>query len=255
MSGIGSALRVEFRKSLASPVLRAITVFVVVGIALLSGALVSAALAGNAQVTAQLGHLAGTTGWPLLTGLVAQVTAAGGLLAFGVALSWMFGREFAEGTIAGLFGLPVTRASIAAAKLLVYAGWVVGVSAGLVILVAGAGMALGLGTVDAGVIESLARQFILTVLSGLLAVPAAWAATLGRGYLPGVAGTIGLLALAQIAVVADTRVAAWLPIAAPALWALFPDQVDHWQLLAALAVPLAFGVLTIRSWRRLRFDR
>lgn len=255
MTGLGAALRVETRKSRTSPVLRFVTVFVVAGIAVLSGALVSAARAGNEQVLAQLGHLAGETGWPLLTSLVAQVTAAGGLLAFGVALSWMFGREFADGTVGGLFGLPVSRGSIAAAKLLVYAVWVVGVSAALLVLVVAAGLSLDLGRVDAAVVERLLRQFVLTVLSGALAVPAAWIATLGRGYLPGVAATIGLLTLAQVAVIVDPGSAGWMPIAAPALWALFPEQVGAGQLVTALAVPVAFGALTIRAWERLRFDR
>ena len=34
------------------------------------------------------------------------MTSAGGLLGFGVVLAWIFAREFADGTITGLFGLP-----------------------------------------------------------------------------------------------------------------------------------------------------
>ncbi len=56
----------------------------------------------------------------------AQITGAGGLGGFAVVLAWMFGREFGDGTITGLFALPVRRTTIALAKLIVYVVWVVG---------------------------------------------------------------------------------------------------------------------------------
>src|SRR5699024_4307702 len=47
------------------------------------------------------------------------------LLAFGVALAWLFGREFADATVSGLFAIPISRPTIAIAKLCVYYCWVV----------------------------------------------------------------------------------------------------------------------------------
>lgn len=255
MTHLCAALHVEARKALASRALRTTTVLVIAGISVLGGTLVAAAIGGNEQVTSQLGPLADETGWPLFTGVVAQVTAAGGLLAFGVALTWNFGREFADGTITGLFALPTPRATIAVAKLIIHGAWVIGVALIFTALLAVTGLILRLGAIDAVVLGHLGRQLVLTVLTGLIATPAAWAATLGRGFLPGIATTVGLIVVAQVTVIVDPDTAAWFPLAAPALWALFPGSVSAPQLLAVAIVPVTFGALTARAWQRLRLDR
>ena len=250
---IAAAVAVERRKTLASRVILTTTVLLVAGIAFLAGSLTMAAESGNERVVAQLGPMAGTSGWNLLLGVVAQVTAAAALLGFGVALSWMFGREFADGTISGLFALPVSRPAIAAAKLLVYLAWAFAVATVLVLLLGCIGLLLGLGPLDTGVLATLARQHILTVLSAVLAIPAAWVATLGRGLLPGIATTIGLIVTAQVMVVAGTG--AWFPLAAPALWALSPASATLPQLCLVALVPLLFIPATVLTWRRLQLDR
>ncbi len=252
-SALTAALHVELRKLTASRVIRATTVLVVAGITVLSAALTSAAASGNEQVVAQLGTLAAADDWDLLTGVAAQITAAGGLLAFGVALSWLVGREFSDTTITGLFALPVSRRAIVSAKLLSHLFWAVLVAVVLTAAIALAGTVLGLGNWDSAVLTLLGRQFVLTVLSALIATPAAWAATLGRGLLPGIATTIGLIVIAQIAIIAGTG--AWLPIAAPALWALQPDTVTPTQLGLVAVVPAGFAALTLSAWTRLELDR
>ncbi|MEV0395277.1 ABC transporter permease [Polymorphospora rubra] len=248
-----AALHVELRKLAASRVMRATTVLVVAGITVLSTALTAAATAGNEQIIAQIGPHADAGGWDLLTGVVAQVTAAGGLLGFGVALSWLVGREFADATITGLFALPVSRRLLVLAKLLSHLVWAVLVAAVLTTVVALAGTLLGLGAWNTDVVTALGRQFALTVLSALVATPAAWAATLGRGPLPGIATTIGLIVVAQVAVVAGAG--AWLPVAAPALWALQPGTVAPAQLALVAVVPVGFAALTVTAWTRLQLDR
>lgn len=255
MNPLVTAVAVELRKAVAARVLRSTAVLPVVGVVVLSGALVGAVLAGNRPVLDQLGPLRDVSGWPLLTGVAAQITAAGGLLACGVALSWSVGREFTDGTVVGLFGLPVPRAHVAVAKLIVHGLWSTGVAVALAVALGVLGVVLGLGPVDGAVLGQLGRQLLLGVLTGLLAVPAAWAATLGRGLLPGVAATVGLIVAAQVAVVALPDRAGWFPLAAPALWALRLGAVGPAQLALVAAVPLAFGGLTALAWHRLRLDR
>lgn len=250
MTGVGAAVAVETRKALASRVVLTTTVLLVVGIAVLAGALTAAAGSGNEQVLAQLGPLAGRSGWPLLLGVVAQVTAAAVLLGFGVVLSWLFGREFADGTVGALFALPVSRSAVAAAKVVVFLAWAVVVATALVLLLVVGGLVIGLGMPDGAVITALARQHLLALLSTVLAVPAAWAATLGRGLLPGIGTAIGLIVIAQVMVVAGTG--AWFPVAAPALWAMQPDSVTTGQLALVVVVPLVFVPSTLRAWRRLQ---
>lgn len=251
------AIAVEARKAAAARVLQGVTVGLTIGVAVLCAGLLAAVRAGNAQVISQLeplgADLADPLGWPLLIGIATQVTAAGGLLAFGLALSWSVGREFTEGTISGVFALPVPRHSLALAKLVVHAGWVVAVAVALTGTVMLTGLALHLGDLHTAT-DALLRLTTLTVATGLITVPAAWAATLGRGLLPGIAATVAILVLAQVTALAAPDVAGWIPLAAPALWALFPGSVSPAQLALVLVVPVGFAALTALAWHRLRLD-
>ena len=248
-----AAVTVEARKARSAHVMLWTTVLLVADIGALALGILAAVASGDAQVIAKLGPLVGVGGWAGLVGIVVQITAAGGLGAFGVALSWMFGREFADGTVAALFAMPVPRAAIALGKLIVYAIWAVGVALLLTGVVAGIGLVLGYGVTDAAGFGELARLPLLVVLTALIAVPAAWAATLGRGLLPGIATTIGIIVVAQVLVITD--VGAWVPIVAPALWAIAPDSVPAAALLTVPSVPLVFGALCALAWARLQLDR
>jgi ABC-2 type transport system permease protein len=92
------------------------------------------------------------------------------------------------------------------------------------------------------------------VLTGAIAVPAAWAATVARSLLAGIATTIGIVVLSQLTVVAGAG--AWFPFAAPALWAISAGtEVTQLQLLLVAPVVLAAGALAVLSWHRLQLDR
>lgn len=252
MTGLRASLAVESRKLVASRVVRSATVLLVAGVAVLAGSLTWAAGHGNEQVLAKLGPLAAAAGWDRFLGVAAQVTAAGVLLGFGVVLSWVIGREFADGTVAGLFALPVRRSATALAKILVFLCWAAGVAVLLGGVLAVVGTALDLGPLGASAGAALARQVALTVLSAGLAVPVAWASTVGRGLLPGIATAVAILVIAQVAVVAGAG--GWLPFAAPALWAFDPGAVSGVQLALAGAVPLLSGLATLAAWQRLQLD-
>ncbi|HET6673121.1 MAG TPA: ABC transporter permease [Agromyces sp.] len=249
----GTAIAVEVRKAAASRVMSSISAILIGGLAVLTFGILVGAASGDEQIVAKLGPLAGAGGWTGLVGIVAQITSAGGLLAFGVALSWMFGREFADATVSGLFALPIRRSTIAIAKLVVYLAWALAVAAVLTMVVAIIGIALGYGITDAAGVGNLARVPVLVVLTALIAVPAAWAATIGRGLLPGIAASVGIVVLAQV--MAVIGVGAWVPFVAPALWAIAPDSVPVAALLVVPSVPLLFGALSALAWHRLQLDR
>ncbi|WP_136707396.1 ABC transporter permease [Agromyces sp. H66] len=252
-AGLRAAIAVEARKAAASRVMASVTALLVLGVGALSLGMLLAAASGDEQVLAKLGPLAGVGGWAGLIGVVLQITAAGGLLAFGVALSWLFGREFADGTVAALFALPVSRPAIAMAKLVVYLAWAIGVAVVLTGIVAVLGFAMGYGVTDAAGVATLLRIPVLVVLTALIAVPAAWAATIGRGLLPGIAATVGIVVVAQVFAIADAG--AWVPIVAPALWAIAPASVPAAALLTVPSVPIVFGGLCALAWARLQLDR
>ncbi len=255
MKTLGIAFYVEFRKAVASRVLYSTAIFVIVGITALAVTLTLSVNSGNERIVPQLGAVAQYTGWQLLFGLASQVTAAGGLLAIGIALSWIFGREFTDGTVSGLFALPVSRPTIAVAKLGIQLLWVLIVAICLSAALTVGGLTLNLGPLSGEVLQQLGRLIVLTVLTGFLAFPAAWAATLGRGPLAGLAITVAILVIAQVSAIAAPAHAVWFPLAVPVLWALEPETIRFSQLATVAVVPLIFGPLTIVSWQRLQLNR
>ncbi|MDR5700916.1 ABC transporter permease [Agromyces aerolatus] len=253
MSGVGIAFAVESRKAFASRVVPWTTVILVGGLAALTAGLLFAAAAGDARILARLGPLADEHGWALLVGTAAQILAAGGFGACGILIAWLFGREFADGTVAGLFALPVRRSSIAIGKLAVYLTWAAAVAVVLTLLLAGLGLIAGLFATDpAGSVELL-RIPLLTMLTALLAVPAGWVASIARSVLAGIAATIVLIIAAQVSAVLGVGV--WVPFVAPALWAIAPETVPWPALSAVLVVPAVFGSATAYAWARMQLDR
>ncbi|MEP6842721.1 MAG: ABC transporter permease [Pseudolysinimonas sp.] len=248
-----TAFAVELRKSRSARVVVAAATILIAGVAALAGSFAAEVLAGNVGAVAKLGPSAAQAGWPGLLATSVQITGAGALLTFGIVVSWMFGREFAEGTISGLFALPVSRPTIAMAKLAVLALTAAIVSVALALAVLLLGAILGFGTPAVNDWTALGRIAVLCFLSAFLAVPAAWASTLGRGLLPGVAVTVGIMASAQIVVVSG--IGAWYPVAAPSLWAISPTAVPPLALALVATVPVIFGAVTTMSWHRLQLDR
>lgn len=206
------------------------------------------------QIIAKLGPLINPGGWAGYLAAAAQVTAAAGLLGHGVVLSWLFGREFVDGTISGLFALPVSRTAIAVAKFTVYGIWAVCTSAAMLGALVLFGLAFGLGPIPADSASAMGRQIILGVLTAAIATPAAWAASLGRSVLAGIGTAIGILCASQIAVLAGAG--GWFTFSAPALWAVAGGTRAH-PLQLALVGPLVLAcvALTLLAWKRLQLDR
>ena len=203
----------EVVKAVAAWAVRGSVAALVGGTAVLSLAFALAVRSGDAQIIAKVGAAGSAPGWSGLLAGATQVAAAGSLLALGVVASWVVGREFADGTVERLFALAVGRAGIAIAKILVVAG-VAAVSGVLLALgVLGVGVVLGYGVPAATDVAGLGRLAVLVVLSGLLALPCAWAATVGRGLLPGIGLAVALLAGTQVLVVAGA--ASWFPTPPP----------------------------------------
>lgn len=253
-----AAISTEAHKVRSARVAVATLIMLDIGIALVCIAAVLGARSEDATLAVKLGPLFAEGGWTGYLSASAQVTAVAVLLGFGVVLAWQFGREFSDGTVTGLFAIPVPRRTVAAAKLLVYLSWVFLVSTGLILALLIGGVSLGLGLPGSEIWALLAREYGLALLTAGLATPAALAATLGRGLLSGIATIIGVIVLAQVAVFMG--IGAWFPFSAPGLWATTGGSGAHsvvspGQLALVVPVAAACAGLTLHAWHRLQLDR
>jgi ABC-2 type transport system permease protein len=249
-----AAVATEWAKLVRAPIVRTTTVLLVAGIALMCSSMLLAVHTADPQFAAKLGALINPGGWAGFLAAAAQVTAAAALLGFGTVLSWLFGREFTEGTITGLFALPVHRTTIALAKLVVYSAWCVITSVALLATLVLGGWAFGLGALPLDALPALGRQFLLAVLTGALAVPVAWIATIARSTIAGIGTAIGILVVAQVAVIAGAG--GWFTFSAPGLWAVSGgESVSAGQLFLVVPLVVVFVLLTTFHWHRLQLDR
>jgi ABC-2 type transport system permease protein len=138
----------------------------------------------------------GAADWPSLFNLTLLLTSVGGLIIFGFIFVWIFGREFSDKTVYDLLALPTPRVTIIIAKLITAAYWslaLVGVIFGLSL---GFGAWLQLpGWSTAVVLNALRLLLVTGILTILVSLPFALAASVTRGYLP----AVGCLFLAMIA--------------------------------------------------------
>jgi ABC-2 type transport system permease protein len=192
------------------------------------------------------------TGWEAYLGMLAQMMSVAVLLAVGIVVSWVVGREFADGTVGALLALPTPPRQILVAKLTVALCWAL-VAALLAVLVAVlGGWAIGLGPVDVGALRAAGRVLVVAALMAVLSLPLAWVATVLRGYLAGISALLGVVVVAQVVTAAGAG--AWFPYAAPALWsgmggAQASAAVTPGQLLLALPVGVAGAWAAAHRWQ------
>ncbi|WP_285116722.1 ABC transporter permease [Leifsonia sp. fls2-241-R2A-40a] len=251
--GLAAAVAVEAHKTVSARVPVVTAVLLIVGVAAICLSTRAAATSGDPDIVAKLGPTVAAGGWDGFLAAALQVTAAGSAGACGILLSWSVGREFSDGTIAGLFALPLTRATIVAAKLIAYFVWSIVVAIALTVVLVAAGAVTGLGPPPPGILETALRIPVLLVLTACMVLPVAWVATLSRGLLGGIATAILLVASAQVLVF--TGAGQWYPPAAPALWALDPTPLAGMSVAVGMWVPVVFAALSLSAWRRLQLDR
>lgn len=191
--------------------------------------------------------------WQGYLGLLAQIASIGGVLMFGLTMVWVFGREFADRTAKDLLALPTSRGAIVAAKYVVAACWcaLLTVYIGVGGLIAGAILRLpGFGLPAAA--EGLGRMAFTALLTVALTTTLGYAASVGRGYLPGVLAMVAMVFTAQI--FAALGFGAWYPYSVPAIYSGMagaeqppPTPIGYAGVVAIAAV---FPWLTLRWWQR-----
>jgi ABC-2 type transport system permease protein len=163
--------------------------------------LVNPARAQRLGLLNEKAHLSGLTAdWAGLLSFLAQIVAVGDLLLFSFITTWVFGREFSDGTMRYLLALPIPRSTIVYAKFTVVVVWSAAMNIWLAGIVLTLGWALGLpGASPHVVMHGLSGTAIAAVLMLLVTTPVALVACAGRGYLAALASAAGALILAQVA--------------------------------------------------------
>lgn len=212
---------------------------------------------GRARTLGLLGAKAqlagGTADWPGYFSLAAQTVAVGGLLVFGTAAIWLFGREFSDRTATDLLAVPTSRTAVVLAKLLLGLAWCALLTVLLVALVLVLGTLLGLpGWSAATAARGTGTVLGTGLLTAGLAASYGLAASVGRGYLPAVGVLFLTVLLAQV--LAAVGHGEWFPWAVPALLAgaAGPDRADvGWAGPAGVAlVALGSAAATALWWER-----
>jgi hypothetical protein len=231
------------------------SVFLVLGVPVMTVASVLSLDGANPLLAVKAEGVIGAGGWAGFFTGAGTISAVGGLLAFGVVTGWVFGREFTDGTVGSLFLAAVSRTATAAAKLLLILAWSGAVAVALTFTLVAAGLLTGTAgdPGDPGIPALAAKFLLITAATALLALPCAWAATLGRGYLAAIGAVILIVVLAQLA--AMVGLGGWFPFAAPGLWAsqrgTGADVATAVQMLLSLPLGVLAAALTLRSWHRL----
>ncbi|AEE46185.1 ABC transporter permease [Cellulomonas fimi] len=247
-----AAWDVEQLKLRRSAVARTAALVLVVGSCLLAAAFTAVGLGGgDSQMAVKVRPMVHGTGWEAYLGMLAQILSVATLLAVGILVAWVLGREFTDGTVHGLQALPTPLPAIVRAKLAAVLLTAVACAAGAIVLAVPAGLAIGLGAPDEAALRAAVRPLVVVVLSALLALPVGLVASARRGYLPGIAALLGIVVLTQVATVAGAG--AWFPWAVPGLWAgmggaAAAADVTLLQLLLAVPVGGLGAFATVRWW-------
>ncbi len=142
------------------------------------------------------------TDWPAYLIIFAEIISAGGFFFFVMAISWVFGREFADGTLKDMLAVPVQRASILLAKFIVVAVW----SAALAIIIFVFGLLMGAliqlpGGSNSVILHGSIDTAITVCLVIAVVLPFALFASIGRGYLLSIGVAVLSLMMANLVVV------------------------------------------------------
>lgn len=187
-----------------------------------------------------------TTDWPTYLGLSGAILAAGGFFLFVLTISWVFGREFADGTLKDMLAVPVQRASILLAKFIVVAAW--SVLQTLLILIVALIMG-GIIRLPGGSLAVILQGSAVVVMAGCLAIavatPFAFFASVGRGYLLPLG--VALLMAMMTNLVALAGWGEYFPWAVPGLYAQGKSALTPLSYWIVVLTGLA-GMIATYSW-------
>jgi ABC-2 type transport system permease protein len=253
MNNLSDMLWIELRKAIRSrmPLWTALgSLFMPLGIAFLLF------VARNPVIFQKLGILSAkanlvsyaATDWPTYLVLFGQIIAVGEFFLLVLAISWVFGREFADGTLKDLLAVPVQRAEILLAKFIVVAVW----SAGLTLVIFIAGLIMGvLLKLPGGSSSVLLHGSGLVLITACLVIgvvlPFALFASAGRGYLLPISLAVLAVMMANLVVVLGWG--EYFPWAVPMLYTQGKNSLVPLSFWVVVFTGLAGMLATYLWWK------
>ena len=190
--------------------------------------------------------------WQSYFSVQTQAVGVGGILVFGFVASWIFGREYSDGTAKDLLSLPTSRTKILNAKFVVYVIWssalavsniIFGLIVGLILL-----LPLPEPTILFPIITDYTITTFLTILTG---VPIAFFAIWGKGYL----APLGFVALTLVfsQIIAATGYGSYFPWSIPGLYSgaggEYKKLLDNYSYSILILTCFAGYFATVIYWK------
>lgn len=191
--------------------------------------------------------------WNSYLSVLNQAVGVGGILVFGFVASWIFGREYAEGTAKDLLSLPTSRTKIVNSKFIVYVIWCLALVISNLVIGLFIGIILELPTPEISFITSLlADYFITSLLTILVGIPIAFFAIWGKGYL----APLGFVALALVfaQIIAATGYGSYFPWSIPGLYSgaggEYKILLNHYSYAIIIVTGIACYLSTVLYWNK-----
>jgi ABC-2 type transport system permease protein len=251
MKNAARVFSAEFLKLRRSKILW-ITLAAMVFMALMGGFMMFVSMnpdfAMKAGLIGEKAKLMGSPDWPAFFGFLSQMVMAGGAILYGIAASWLFGREYSDKTVKDLLARPVSRSSVVAAKYLVALVWFLMLAAAAAAAGVASGLLIGLpGWSWAAVSQGLRTILVSAAFEMLLAAPVAFLASAGKGYLLPIGFVIFTLILGNLMEIIGF--APYFPWSVPAVYTQDPAGVGAVSCIIVAATSIAGMSATFAWWR------
>jgi ABC-2 type transport system permease protein len=209
-----------------------------------------AAKSSSLQAKAQ--YMSIEANWTSYLGILCQVIAVGGIMVFGFVISWIFGREYSDGTAKDLLALPVGRMNIINAKFIVYIIWSLALTVSNLLTGLIIGGSLQLPGFELNIFyESMETYFGTAFLVILIGSPVAFFALSGKGYLTPLGFVALTLVFAQV--IAATGHGNYFPWSVPGLFSNIAansrDQLSFISYFILLFISFTGYAATLLWWK------
>ncbi len=189
--------------------------------------------------------------WKSYFDILTQAVGVGGVLVFGFVASWIFGREYSDGTAKDLLSLPISRTKILNSKFILYAFWCILLVLSNLLIAILLGIVMQLPAINMSLFSSFLTDYLITtLLTIIIGTPIAFFAIWSKGYL----APLGFVALTLVfaQVIAATGYGTYFPWSVPALYSGVGGEykilLDNYSYGILVLTSIAGYIATVMYW-------